>query len=93
MIVGSVIIGNDKPKNNSKTDATSDTKLLLPRGDNNTPEQIMAMMAVQNKRLDEFSRSIKQMDQDRKDDRLRALEEERLRGNGQTQLPRTRFAS
>ncbi|WP_060515494.1 TraB/VirB10 family protein [Pseudomonas sp. NBRC 111132] len=80
MIVGSVIVGNDKPKNNSKTDATSDTKLLLPRGDNNTPEQIMAMLAVQNKRLDEFGRSIKQMDQDRKDDRLRALEEERLRG-------------
>lgn len=80
MIVGSVIVGNDKPKNNSKTDATSDTKLLLPRGDNNTPEQIMARFAVQDTRFKEIGQSLKQLEQDRKDDRLRALEEERLRG-------------
>ncbi|AXQ51227.1 MULTISPECIES: TraB/VirB10 family protein [Pseudomonas] len=76
MIVGTVIVGNDKPKANTKASTTSDTKLLLPRGDNNTPEQLMALMAAQNKRLDEFGRSIKQMDQDRRDDRLRALEEQ-----------------
>lgn len=80
MIVGSVIVGNDKPKKNTKTDGTSDTKLLLPRGDNNTPEQIMAKLALQDKRFKEIGQSLKQMEQDRKDDRLRALEEERLRG-------------
>lgn len=80
MIVGSVIVGNDKPKNNTKTEGTSDTKLLLPRGDNNTPEQIMAKLALQDKRFKEIGQSLKQMEQDRKDDRLRALEEKRLRG-------------
>ncbi len=30
MIVGSVIVGNDKPKNNTKTEGTSDTKLNRP---------------------------------------------------------------
>lgn len=76
---GAIIVGNDKPKSNPNPGTVSETKLLLPRGDNNTPEQIVAMLTAQNKRLAEFQTSLKQIDQDRKNDRLRELEERQNR--------------
>lgn len=74
--VGSVVVGGEKPKNPHANDPLSETKLLLPRGENNSPEQVMAAMAAQKKQLDELKNSIRQLDEDRKNDRLRQLEEQ-----------------
>ncbi|SDJ06016.1 TraB/VirB10 family protein [Pseudomonas abietaniphila] len=75
ILAGSILVGGEKPKNKNATDPLSETKLLLPKGENNTPEQVMAQLAAQNKRIKEFQDAIKQMEQDRKNDRLRDLEE------------------
>lgn len=74
-----IIVGNEKPKTNSNPGTVSETKLLLPKGENNTPEQMMAQIAAQNKKFDEFKTALKQLDQDRKNDRLRELEERQNR--------------
>lgn len=86
IIVGSFVVGGDKQAVRKKTDPLSENKFLLPKGNDNTPEQLSAQIAALGKNISSVADQLNQEKEARKAEKLQREEEkENLRNNTATQ--------
>jgi conjugal transfer pilus assembly protein TraB len=76
MLVGSLLVGGSKPSARKKPEPLNETNLLLPKGNNNTPEQLFAKIEAQEKETKDLKAQLQQEKDARTADKLSALEEQ-----------------
>lgn len=80
MLVGSLLVSGGKKKPPAPT-PLNETNLLLPKGNNNTPEQLYAKIEAQEKETKALSAQLQQEKDARTADKLRELEEQQRNKN------------
>jgi len=80
MLVGSLLVGGGKKKPPAPT-PLNETNLLLPKGNNNTPEQLYAKIEAQEKETKALAAQLQQEKDARTADKLRELEEQQRNKN------------
>ncbi|MGP5513097.1 TraB/VirB10 family protein, partial [Pseudomonas helleri] len=81
MLVGSLLVGGGKQTPRKKPEPLNETNLLLPKGNNNTPEQLYAKIEAQEKETKALSAQLQQEKDARTADKLRELEERQQNKN------------
>ena len=81
MLVGSLLVGGGKQTPRKKPEPLNETNLLLPKGNNNTPEQLYAKIEAQEKETTALSAQLQQEKDARTADKLRELEERQQNKN------------
>ncbi|PMV96451.1 MULTISPECIES: TraB/VirB10 family protein [unclassified Pseudomonas] len=81
MLVGSVLVGGSKPSVRKKLEPLNETNLMLPKGNNNTPEQLYAKIEAQEKETKALAAQLQQEKDARNADKLRELEEQQRNKN------------
>lgn len=76
MLVGSLLVGGSKPSVRKNPAPLNETNLLLPKGNNNTPEQLYAKIEAQEKETKTLAAQLQQEKDARTADKLRELEEQ-----------------
>ena len=81
MLVGAILVGGGKKSDRKKPEPLNETNLMLPVGNNNTPEQLLAKIEAQGKELKTVSSQLQQEKDARNADKLRELEEKQNNKN------------
>lgn len=81
MLVGSLLVGGGKQTQRKKPEPLNETNLMLPKGNNNTPEQLYAKIEAQEKETKALSAQLQQEKDARTADKLRELEEQQRNKN------------
>lgn len=81
MLVGSLLVGGGKQTTRKTPEPLNETNLLLPKGNNNTPEQLFAKIEAQEKETKDLKAQLQQEKDARTADKLRELEERQQNKN------------
>ncbi|VVP31943.1 TraB/VirB10 family protein [Pseudomonas fluorescens] len=81
MLVGSLLVSGGKQTPRKKPEPLNETNLLLPKGNNNTPEQLYAKIEAQEKETKTLAAQLQQEKDARTADKLRELEEQQRNKN------------
>ncbi|WP_046489688.1 TrbI/VirB10 family protein [Pseudomonas veronii] len=81
MLAGAILVGGGKKTDSKKTEPLNETNLMLPVGNNNTPEQLLARIEAQGKELKTVSSQLQQEKEARNADKLREMEEKQNNKN------------
>jgi len=81
MLAGAILVGGGKKTDIKKPEPLNETNLMLPVGNNNTPEQLLAKIEAQGKELKTVSSQLQQEKEARNADKLREMEEKQNNKN------------
>ncbi|WP_256666409.1 hypothetical protein [Pseudomonas sp. ANT_H14] len=81
MLAGAILVGGGKKTDSKKPEPLNETNLMLPVGNNNTPEQLLAKIEAQGKELKTVSSQLQQEKEARNADKLREMEEKQNNKN------------
>lgn len=81
MLVGSLLVGGGKQSSRKAPAQINETNLMLPKGNNNTPEQLYAKIEAQEKETKTLAAQLQQEKDARTAEKLRELEEQQRNKN------------